>query len=63
MTKSEFLSTLSEAVSGNTDALADIMEQYMPLINRYSYVDGKLDEDLRQDILLEVFRSIGRFKM
>lgn len=63
MTKSEFLNTLSEAVSGNTDALADIMEQYMPLINRYSYVDGKLDEDLRQDILLEVFRSIGRFKM
>lgn len=52
MTKSEFLITLSEAVSGNTDALADIMEQYMPLINHYSYVDGKLDEDLRQDILL-----------
>lgn len=63
MTRDEFHVTLSKAISGGQEALADIMEQYMPLINRYSYVDGKLDEDLRQDILLEVFRSIGRFKM
>lgn len=63
MTKDEFRITLSKAVSGNVDALADIVEQYMPLVNHYSYVDGKLDEDLRQEILLEVFRSIGRFKI
>lgn len=62
MTNDEFHATLAEAVSGNVEALADIIEQYMPLINRYSYVEGTLDEDLRQDILLHIFERISKFE-
>ena len=63
MNREEFRTTLSLAVSGNIDALADLTELYMPLINKYSYVNGKLDEDLRQNILLELVRSISRFEI
>ena len=58
MTSKEFKGLLSRAISGDNDALADIAVLYMPLINRYSHIDGKLDEDLRQNILLELVRSI-----
>lgn len=63
MTSKEFKRLLSGAISGDNDALADIAVLYMSLINRYSHIDGKLDEDLRQNILLELVRSISRFKI
>ncbi len=63
MTKDEFRTALTKAVAGETEALADIVELYMPLFEHYSFVKGCLDEDLRQEILLEVFKSIARFKI
>lgn len=63
MTNEEFRSTLSLAIAGNEDALADLIELYTPLINRFSLVDGRLDEDLRQCILIEIVKSISNFKI
>ncbi len=34
---------------------------YMPLINRYSVIDGRLDEDCRQYILIHIALNIGKF--
>lgn len=61
MTADTFRKTLTKAIRGSNEALADIIEMYMPLINRYSYVDGELDEDLRQYILLHLFKNISKF--
>lgn len=63
MTKDDFRQVLSDAINGNEDALATLFELYMPLINRYSYVDGMLDEDLRQYILLHIFEKFGQFEI
>lgn len=63
MADKEFRNTLTAAIRGDMDALADIVELYIPLITRYSCVDGKLDEDLRQEILLELCKSITRFRI
>ena len=63
MTADKFRRTLTEAIEGNNEALADIIEMYMPLINRHSQVDGKLDEDLRQYILLHIFKKISNFSI
>lgn len=63
MTVMEFRLLLAKAVSGNKEALADIIEMYMPLINRYSYVGGKLDEDLRQHILIHILKNISHFSI
>ena len=63
MSNEDFYTILSSAISGSIESLADLVELYMPLINNYSVVDGKIDEDLRQSILLELVRSIPRFKI
>lgn len=63
MSNEDFYTILSSAISGSMESLADLVELYMPLINNYSVVDGKIDEDLRQSILLELVRSIPRFKI
>ena len=59
MTDHEFRNILTAAIQGDMDALADIVELYLPLIDRYSWVH----EDLRQEILLELCKSIVRFKI
>ncbi|ANU53011.1 helix-turn-helix domain-containing protein [Acutalibacter muris] len=59
----EFRTTLTAAVNGNNDALANIIELYIPLINSRSYVDGELDEDLRQYILLHIIKNISKFSL
>lgn len=62
MNAHEFRDTLERALSGDRTALETILLLYMPLINRYSRIDGELDEDLRQYILLHVVTKIGEFK-
>lgn len=63
MIKDKFRATLMKAVAGDAEALTDIVELYMPLINYYSYVDSKLDEDLRQAILLHLLEKISKFQI
>ena len=63
MTNREFRNTLSKATAGDVEALADIIELYMQLINSYSYVAGKFDADLRQTILLHILENISRFEV
>lgn len=63
MSAKEFRTTLMAAVNGSNEALADIIELYMPLINGRSYIDGELDENLRQYILLHIFKNISKFSL
>ena len=58
MTNDEFRKILIRAQAGDNEAMADILEMYMPLINKHSYVNDRLDEDLRQNIILEILKSI-----
>lgn len=58
MTNEQFRELLIKAQVGDNEAMTDILEMYMPLINKHSYVNGRLDEDLRQNILLEIVKSI-----
>jgi len=58
MTNEQFRELLIKAQAGDNEAMTDILEMYMPLINKHSYVNGKLDEDLRQNIILEILKSI-----
>lgn len=63
MTDVEFRSILTAAVAGEHSALKIILEQYSPLINRYSVINGELDEDLRQYILMHIALNIGKFSI
>ena len=59
----EFESVLIRAVSGSHSDIEFILKMYAPLIDRSSYFRGKLDEDLRQYILIHVVKNIAKFKI
>ena len=60
LSNNEFREILVRAQAGDNEAMTDILEMYMPLINKHSFVNGKLDEDLRQNILLQIVKSIKK---
>ena len=61
LSNNEFREIVVRAQAGDNEAMTDILEMYMPLINKHSFVNGQLDEDLRQNILLQIVKSIKKF--
>ena len=61
LSNNEFREILVRAQTGDNEAMTDILELYMPLINKHCFVNGMLDEDLRQNILLQIVKSIKNF--
>ena len=63
MNKGEFRSILTGAVSGNYEDLEKILELYKPLIEKNSYINGTLDEDLKQHLMIHIALQIGKFPL
>ncbi|MCI9538505.1 MAG: helix-turn-helix domain-containing protein [Eubacterium sp.] len=63
MNKGEFRSILIGAVSGNHEDLEKILELYMPLIEKNSYLNGNIDEDLKQYLMIHITLQIGKFPL
>lgn len=61
MKPEEFCRMLEEAILGSHEALERIFEMYAPMINKHSRIDGKLDEDLKQHILIHITFNISKF--
>jgi hypothetical protein len=53
-----FSEVLWEAVTGGHEAIEALLLRFMPLINRESFSDCGLDEDLRQYIMLRTVIQI-----
>lgn len=47
---------------GDETCLIKIIDKFSRLINSYSYVDGKIDEDLRSELLINFIKCINKFK-
>lgn len=62
MDNEEFLAVLEQAIAGDNEAIEKIFELYEPIINKYSVLDGKRDEDLKQYILFRIFRAIRKYR-
>ena len=63
MNRNQFNMTLTSAIAGNHDALEVILKLYAPLIDRASSIDGQMDEDLRQYILIHIAQNISKFPL
>lgn len=61
MTNINFKDLLIKAISGDKDAVGDILVMYDPLINNNSMVNGVFDEDLKQYISLHIIKNISKF--
>lgn len=63
MNANEFRELLICAIAGEQKAIEEILCMYMPLINQYSVVDGRVDQDLKQNIMLHIYLCISKFKI
>ena len=63
MTNMDFRDVLSKATQGDKTAIEQLLILYKPMIDNASKVNKKLDEDLRQEILLKLFQAIPKFKI
>lgn len=63
MKPEEFKKMLEGAVTGNHADIEALFELYMPLIENNSYLYGRLDEDLKQYILMHIALNISKFKI
>lgn len=50
-------------MAGNHEALEIILKQYEPLIRKHSYLNGKVDDDLRQYLLIHIALNIHKFPL
>ena len=60
---SDFANTLFKATLVNSDAIGEIIRMYLPLIDHLSTVNGKIDEDMRQELFLHLIRKIRKFSL
>lgn len=59
----QFRMILEKAISGDSRAFEAIIDLYEPMLIRYASVDGHVDQDLRQSILIKIALNISKFKM
>ncbi len=56
-----FYKLLESAKNGNVEALDTLIQMYMPLIRKFSYIDGEFDEDLHQEQILKFIYCVKKF--
>lgn len=57
----EFRKVLEGAVAGKHSDLETLLTLYLPLINRCSVVNGEIDEDLHQYLMIHIALNISKF--
>lgn len=63
MQEREFEVLLWKARNKDKKAISEIIEMYRPLLLKYAKYKGKFDEDLYQELVCAVLRSIIKFPM
>lgn len=42
------------------DDVMEIINQYDNLINKFSRINGEIDEDLKQEIIIEIYKTLTK---
>ena len=63
MKPDEFRKVLEGAVTGNHADVETLLKLYMPLIEKNRYLYGRLDEDLKQYIMIHIALNISKFNI
>lgn len=59
----EFEKIIQAAKDGDEKAIIDILKIVNPIVEKNSYINGKLDEDLYQNIVFKILELISKFEM
>ncbi len=63
MTEREFKEMIKRAKNGDFNALEEILRLYEPMVNKHSYLLGKIDEDLKQYIMIHIVTNMKGFEL
>lgn len=63
MESEEFRVILTQAISGNKDSIEKLIKLYEPMITKCSYIKGKIDQDLKQYLMLHIVKNIAKFDL
>lgn len=63
MNNNNFEALLKRAIEGDSVAVGEILVLYEPLIRKYSYIYGKFDEDLHQELKWMLIKKVDKFKI
>lgn len=62
MMQQDFESVLNGAIQGDRKALESLLDSYQLLIRKYSYVNGRFDEDLYQQLIFRMLKQVEKFE-
>ena len=63
MINSKLKEILIKAKNENEEAMLLILKKYRKIIKSNSYINGKVNEDLQQDLICKTIESIKKFKI
>ena len=63
MESEEFKTILSKAILGDKESAEVLLKFYEPMITRFSYINGKVDQDLKQYLMLHIVNNIAKFDL
>ena len=59
----ECLTLLEKAQRGSLEATERLLKAYMPMVDKYAWLDGQIDEDLRQHLIVCFLLAVQRFQI
>ena len=63
MGNTELREVFLEAQKGDEDAMKRIIDLFEPLVYKNSFIDGRFNEDLFQELRIKVFKCIKTFEL
>ena len=57
------LVSVRRAKDGDHEAITSILLMYRPLLLKYAVINGRLDEDLYQELCITLMRAIDLFRI
>lgn len=59
----EFRNLLINAKAGSRDDFEQLLIIYKDMLRKQSFINGKFDEDLHQELLLSLYQAIQTFQI
>ena len=63
MKNNEINVLIEKSKKGNKKSINKLLEKYQDMIKGYSFIDGKIVEELKQDLTEQTIKAIKKFKI
>lgn len=63
MKNNEIKVLIEKSRKGNKKSINKLLEKYQDMIKGYSFIDGKIVEELKQDLTEKTIKAIKKFKI